>query len=154
MQAGEKLKELIGPVDEEQIILISSDFKRTRETAEIIHSTLGLKSPLQFNIGLRERNLGDLDLRMFVEALSIYDEDENDITCARLNAECIASIAERVSSVVKSVNQEYKGKVVILVSHQDTLHTLHSLFINWPLAACHKHSPPIGNCNILELKTE
>ena len=159
MQAGEKLKGLIGPVASEDVVVVSSDFTRTRETAEILHGTLGAKTPLRFDIGLRERDMGDLDLmevnfRMNPNLFDLWREDERDVTKAEHNVESAAAVAARMSSVVKSVNEEFEGKAVVLVSHQDPLHILHALFAGWPLAKHRKQTPPIGNCDVRELATE
>ena len=157
-QAGEQLRELIGPVTGEQIVIISSDFKRTCETAEIIHATLNVETPLRFDKGLRERYVGDMDLmvvndNMDPSVFNLWKEDEENVLHANHNAECVAAIASRMSSVVKAANKEFKGKVVIFVSHQDPLHILDSLFIGLPLSKHRRHVPPIGNCDIRELKT-
>ncbi|CAI8009847.1 Uncharacterized phosphatase PhoE [Geodia barretti] len=157
--AGEKLKELIGSVSSEDIVIVSSDFTRTRETAEIIHSTLQPKVPLRLNEGLRERDMGDMDLLHVSESMTpnlfdLWKNDEEDVMTAEHNAESVATIAARMSAVVKSVNQEFAGKVVILVSHQDPLHILHALFVGLPLAQHKKQEPPIGNCDIRELITQ
>ena len=161
MKAGEKLRELIGPsVNGEQIIVISSDFMRTRETAEIIHSALDIETPLRLDPGLRERNVGDLDLKIMNERMApsvfqVWTSDESDISRAKYNMESVSSVAARMCSVVKSVNQEFEGKVIVLVSHQDPLHILYSLFIGLPLSMHRrKQNPPIGNCDIRELKTQ
>lgn len=158
-KAGEKLREKIGSVSGGQIVVVSSDFKRTRETAEIVHSTLNAATKLRFDPGLRERDMGDLDLKVMNEAMSpsIYDtwkDDETDISSAKYNVESVVSIATRMSSVVKSINQEFEGKIIVLVSHQDPLHILYSLFIGLPLSMHrNKQDPPIGNCDIRELVT-
>lgn len=162
-QAAEKLREMIGPVDgdvSKQIAVVTSDFTRTRETAEIIHKTLNLKIPLRLEPGLRERDMGDLDLKLMIKnsspsAFEVWEEDESDVTCAKYNSESVASVAKRMSAVVKSVNEEFEGKFVVLVSHQDPLHILNSLFIGLPLPMHRKKQKPlIGNCDIRELRTE
>ena len=150
---------MIGTVSCEDIIIVSSDFTRTRETAEIIHQTLQPKTPLRLDTNLRERDMGDMDLlevskTMTPNLYELWRKDEDDINTAQHNAESVATVAVRMSSAVKSVNQEFEGKVVILVSHQDPLHILHALFVGWPLAKHKKQTPPIGNCNVRELKTE
>lgn len=154
---------MIGPVDgdlSEQVVVISSDFTRTRETAEIIHKTLNLKIPLRLELGLRERDVGDLDLKVMIENSSpsvfeVWKDDEKDVTCARYNAESVVSVAQRMSAVVKAVNQEFKGKIVVLVSHQDPLHIIYSLFIGLPLPMHRKKQVPrIGNCDIRELRID
>lgn len=154
---------MIGPISgdlSEQIVVVSSDFTRTHETAEIVHSTLCVKTPLRLDPGLRERDMGDLDLKIMSKSSrpSVFDiwcDDEKDVSCANYNAESVISIAKRVSAVVKSLNQEFEGKIVVLISHQDPLHIINSLFIGLPLTMHRKKQiPPIGNCDIRELKTD
>ena len=149
---------MIGPVDSREIVIFSSDFTRTRETAEIIHQTLEVKTPLQFAVGLRERDMGEMDLMKVTQNMSpslfeLWREDEEDVDAAKHGTESVAAVAARMSSVVKSKNQEFEGKVVVLVSHQDPLHILYSLFTGRPLARHKEQTPPIGNCDIRELET-
>lgn len=162
-QAAEKLREMIGPMDgdlSEQLVVVTSDFTRTRETAEIIHKTLNVKIPLRLEPGLRERDVGDLDLKVMIENSSpsvfeVWEDDEKDVTRAKYNAESVVSVARRMSAVVKAVNQEFEGKIVLLVSHQDPLHILYSLFIDLPLPMHRKKQVPrIGNCDIRELRID
>lgn len=141
-------------------MVVSSDFTRTRETAEIVHANLNVKTPLRHDVRLRERDMGDLDLKVMSSnnQPSIYDvweDDEKDVSCANYNVESVESVAVRMSAAVKAVNQEFQDKVIVLVSHQDPLHILYSLFIGLPLAMHRKkQTPPIGNCDVRELKTD
>ena len=154
-----KLRDMVGPIDGEQIVVVSSDFTRTRETAEIVHATLNVKTPLRHDRRLRERDMGDLDLKVMSTSnkpsiFDIWEDDEKDVSCARYNVESVESVAIRMSAAVKAVDQEFEDKVVVLVSHQDPLHILNSLFIGVPLPMHRKkQAPPIGNCDIRELKT-
>ena len=163
IQAAEKMREMIVSVDgdsSKEIVVVSSDFTRTRETAEIVHSVLDAKVPLRLDPGLRERNLGDLDLKIMnpdikPSIFDVWEDDETDESCSQYNAECVLSVAKRMSAVVESLNQEFEGKILVLVSHQDPLHILNALFTGIPLAMHRKQQiPPIGNCDIRELKTE
>ena len=163
MQAAEKMREMIASVDGDsfkEIVVVSSDFTRTRETAEIVHSVLNAKVPLRLDPGLRERDTGDFDLIPWhpdtkPNLLDIWEEDEKDVSCSQYNAECVLSVAKRMSAVMESLNQEFEGKILVLVSHQDPLHILNALFTGIPLAMHKKQQiPPIGNCGIRELKTE
>jgi len=43
-------------------VVVSSDFKRTRETAEILHAHLLAKTPIRFEKALRERWYGAFDM--------------------------------------------------------------------------------------------
>ena len=103
--------------------------------------------------------MGDLDLMevrrdMFPNLFDLWKDDENDALVAKYNAESVATVASRMSSVIKAVNGELDGAVVVLVSHQDPLHIIYSLFVGRPLAQHKLQSPPIGNCDIRELSTD
>ena len=103
--------------------------------------------------------MGDMDLlevseNMTPNLFELWKNDEEDVMIAEHNAESVSTVAARMSTVVRSVNREFEGKVVVLVSHQDPLQILHALFVGRPLAQHKKETPPIGNCDIRELKTE
>ena len=151
---------MIHPVDGEQIVVVSSDFTRARETAEIVHANLDVKMPLRHDLRLRERDMGDLDLKVMSSnnkpsIFDVWEDDEKNVSCANYNVESVECVAVRMSAAVKAVNQEFEDKVIVLVSHQDPLHILNSLFIGLPLPMHRKKQiPPIGNCDIRELKTD
>ena len=144
----------------EKVLIVSSNFMRARETAEIVHSSLKLKTPLRFDTRLHERNMGDLDMTTHGHGSQCHQIEEDDLNNpmkTSFNAESVISVAQRMVAIVQSLNTEFEGQVLVLVSHQDPLHILNALFVGIPLNKHRKEQKPqIGNCHIRELiqKTE
>ena len=131
------------------IIIVSSDFKRTYETAEILHSELQLEQPIRFEIALRERGIGDLDMTHNWDGIKqVWALDETDPTHNEFNCESVTTVTLRTSRLVHSLDKEYSNKVIILVSHGAPLQCLHSLFSP---SEFRKH-PGIKNGEIRHLK--
>jgi len=139
----------------ENILIVSSDFRRTRETAEIVHECLQVKAPIRMDPGLRERGMGSYHLTSGPEFRQIWMEDEIDPTQTKNNVESVVDSAQRATAVVRALHEEFEGRVLVMVSHHDKLHVLHSLFVGNPLNLHRKGTqPPILNCDIRELKTD
>ena len=154
-QAAQNLREfLISEEDlSERIVIVTSDFLRTKETANIVHECLQVKTALRQEPGLRERCLGDYDLKSGSNIKQIWVEDESDPTQTKHNVESVIAVARRMAQVVQTLNEEFEGRVLVLVSHQESLHILQALFTGTPLNLHRKGtSPPIGNCHIREMK--
>ena len=113
-----------------------------------------MKTALRQNLGLRERWFGDYDLKPGPDFMQICLEDEADPTQTKRDVESVIAVARRMAQVVQTLNEEFEGRVLVLVSHQDPLHILQALFMGTPLNLHLKGtSPPIGNCDIREIKT-
>ena len=135
------------------MVIASSDFKRARETAQIIHAELNVTTPIRFNPGLRERFMGDLDLSVYPATQQVYREDEIDPHHTEFNAESTVSVARRIAAFVQTLNAEFQGRIILLVSHKNPLQILNSLFVGIPLSLHRKsYKPQIGCCDITELK--
>ncbi len=158
-QAGEKLEAILlnsgsTEVDiTEKVVIIASDLKRTFETAEIIHSHLKVKAPLRKEPLLRERGFGEFNLGPWRETLSrLLEQDKVNPTQSLCGCETLSEIVLRVTKVLKTIEEEYSDKIVMIVSHGDPLQVL------W--AICNGVSPNnrydiyehFYNCEIREFK--
>ena len=155
-QAAQKLRKLLASEEDlsEKIIIETSDFLRTKETADIVHECLQVKTSLRQEPGLRERCLGDYDRKPDPNIKQIWVEDEADPTHTNNDVESVIAVARRMAQVVQTLNDEFEGRVLVLVSHQESLHILQALFIGVPLNLhCKGTSLPIGTCDIREMKT-
>ena len=136
----------------DKMVVITSDFKRTRETAEIVHENLKVKMPLRMDIRLRERGMGDLDKQppnVFYETLL---RDEVDPTHTDNNVESVGSMVIRMTHVVNDVEKEFKDKVVVLVSHGDPLLTLYAVSQGESPSVRVKKFSPFKNCDTREIE--
>lgn len=95
-------------------ICFCSPLKRTKQTAEILVPYL----KLNFDDRLKERNMGDW------QGTDITDErlDKLNIDEVPPNGEKVSEIDERVSEFLKMVNENYKDKNVLVVTHAGVVH--------------------------------
>lgn len=111
-------------------IMVSSIFKRARETAEIIHDTLGCTQPLQINEALNERGFGSCDLKNSSIVYETWKNDAQDAVTTQHGIENVMSVLSRTSRLVKQLEDTYTDKDIILVSHGDPLRILLTSFVN------------------------
>ena len=134
-------------------MIVSSDFKRTRETAEILHTQLQVKTPLRFEEALRERYYGPLDMKPIENECQVAELDRDDPTHTKYGNESVMAVVLRTSRLVKTLDEDYKDKIIILVSHMDPLQILATTFLGMSPGE-HRSLPFLGNCSIKELRDE
>jgi probable phosphoglycerate mutase len=110
-------------------ILVSSDFRRARETAEIIQHTIGAV-PVVFDIRLRERFFGEWEGKAHVHYSKAWKKDVFDPNREFNGAECSSAVRNRMWAVVRSLEKKYEGRTIVLVSHGDPLMLLQTAFNN------------------------
>jgi probable phosphoglycerate mutase len=108
-------------------ILVSSDFRRARETAEIIREQLGA-APIAFDIRLRERFFGEWEGKAHVHYSKAWKKDVFDPNREFNGAECSSAVRNRMWAVVQSLEEKYCGQTIVLVSHGDPLMLLQTAF--------------------------
>lgn len=109
-------------------MIVTSDFLRTRETAEIARKILGVEE-VSISELLRERNFGEYELQSAQMYQEIWDaEDANDPLFTTRDVESTASVAQRTSQLIRDLEEEYDGETILLVSHGDTLQILQTVF--------------------------
>ena len=114
-----------------KVVIVSSDFKRTKETAEILHSELGVEQPIRFEIALRERVMGPFNMTHISDELRrLWTLDEINISYTESGCETIRSILDRTFHLVQQLDKEYVDNIIILVSHGHPCQYLHHAFMN------------------------
>lgn len=145
---------MLGSDNLTKLIIVSSDFKRTRETAEILHSELQVERPIRFEIALRERGLGSLDMtHCWDDIQQIWALDEIDPTHTQYDCESLMMMTLRTSRLIHQLDKESDNQIIILVSHGDPSQCLHALFMGLNPNEFRKY-PGIKNCEIRQLKEE
>ena len=109
-------------------LIVSSDFRRARETAEIIHRQLDSRAPLSFDQRLRERNFGELELGPDTAYAGVWQEDEINANNHLRAVESPNQVMARVSELVSDYESGYSKATVLLVSHGDALQILQTAF--------------------------
>ena len=110
--------------------MVSSIFKRAKETAEIIHTVLGCTQPLQVDEALNERGFGSFDLKNSSIIYETWKNDAKDAVTTEQGIENVMSVLSRTSRLVKKLEETYTNKDIILVSHGDPLRILLASFVN------------------------
>ncbi len=104
-------------------LVVCSDFLRTRQTAEIAAEAMGTTN-LSVHPGLRERGFGQLEGQSGDDYLKVWAEDERDPEHTLFGVESATALAMRSVAVLDELESLHAGKVIVLVSHGDTLRLL------------------------------
>jgi probable phosphoglycerate mutase len=104
-------------------VILSSDFLRARETAQIVAEVLACR-PLAKEERLRERFFGQLEGSSASNYESVWRQDEVDPAHPWMGAEPAARVMERMSSVIQHLERVDTGRTFLLVSHGDPLRFL------------------------------
>jgi len=130
--------------------IISSDFKRARESAEIVEKLLKSKKPVSLDAKLRERNFGDFELSDNTNYQTVWDNDAVNSAHTIDNAESADSVMERATSLIISLEEKFSGETFLLVAHGDTLQILQTAFKK-QAASIHRELPHLGTAEIRAL---
>ena len=152
-QACDGLRALHQPLHclPEKTLIVSSDFKRTRETAEIFHERLGLKHPIRYETALRERGFGELHMTGEENYRRVWELDVADPTHTAFGSESVMEVVLRTTRLLQSLDNEYQDLFVLLVSHGDTLQILSSTFFGVGPNE-HRMLPNLKPCDVRELR--
>ena len=130
--------------------IVSSDFLRARQTAELAHHYLGLKEPVRYDARLRERFFGvheggDDKAYPVVWALDMEDprHEEGQVESA-------VAVQRRVADVINALEHDWQGEVLLIVAHGDPLQILQTAFAGIS-AAHHRDLPHLETAAIREL---
>ena len=112
--------------------IISSDFKRARETAEITQKILASKTVLNLDAKLRERDFGDFELMDNTHYQTVWNNDAIDSSHTINNAESADAVMKRVTKLIASLEKQYNSETFLLVAHGDTIQILQTAFKKLP----------------------
>ena len=139
----------------EKMVIISSDFKRTMETAEIVHNHFKPKTPLQTETALRERGFGDLHFKPVKGNLSlVLQQDLEDPSQGLARGESVMEMVVRVTRVLQKLDEEYSDKIIVLVSHGDPLQVFWAICKGVPPNERFVGMNGFRNCEVREFKVE
>ena len=110
------------------LLIVSSDFKRARQSAEITHELLGCTNPLCLDERLRERNFGEWELTPDSAYPLVWARDEIDPDNVDKGVESPNQVMQRVSALVYEFEQTHSGATILMVSHGDALQILQTAF--------------------------
>lgn len=106
------------------IYIFSSDFKRAKETAEILANFCETELPsttaihVRFEPALRERFFGDFDLKSSDFYQRVWEDDAHDPENTNFNVESPLHVLNRVQTFLQStVKSLHTAAILILVAH-------------------------------------
>ncbi|HQU07653.1 MAG TPA: histidine phosphatase family protein [Candidatus Paceibacterota bacterium] len=130
-------------------IVISSDFTRARETAEMLVDTLDLDM-VTTTPKLRERFFGAWDGTHNDNYQKVWADDAHNATHTANGVESVAAVLDRATKLIAELEQNYAGKPIVLVSHGDTLQILQTAFADVS-PETHRSLTPLHTAEIRKL---
>lgn len=116
-------------------IILSSDFARAAQSAEIAHHLLSCDTPLRFHRALRERHFGDLDMQSADHYEAVWRHDAADPDHTNWQVESVTHVAQRTQRLIAALESDYVDRIVLLVAHGDVLQILQTHLMDMPLTA-------------------
>ena len=126
-KGGKQIKDVAKKLKSWRIDLIySSDFLRTRQTAEIIAKILGLK--IIFDKRLRDINWGIFQNGPVRKYLKFFPSEKQRFFKRPDKGENWRDVRKRMLDFVKDMEKRYKNKTILIISHADTIWLLAGIF--------------------------
>ncbi len=119
---------------DEKTFIVSSDFTRARETADIIAAVLGVPS-VTLSEKLRERRFGDWEKRDDRHYQDVWDRDRHDPSHTEEGVESVDAVRARTTELIRELESEHAEEAIVLVSHGDALQILQTAFESVPGSA-------------------
>lgn len=129
------------------IFIISSDFLRAKQTAEITHNLLNTLHPIEYNISLRERFFGELNGQSDEHYQDVWNLDKDNADHQEFDAESANQVVARVAALINQLEAEYTDKYFLLVAHGDVLQLLQTWF-QCVSASEHRELPHLATAEI------
>ena len=119
-------------------VLYTSDLQRAAKTAKAIEELFDTSAITE--AGLRERHLGALQGLTTDEAPQLEPDLwrshlSRNVTEELRGGESIQQFADRISTTLEKIREQYLGKTVLLVSHGGALDMMYRIASNQPLHA-------------------
>lgn len=105
-------------------VILSSNTKRARETAEIVGQVFGVKP--QFFSELNERNFGIADDQPEEHYRRVFSSPAEYLTHSPEGGETGLELRQRIYRFIKEKDKSYQGKNILIVSHRGPLRALQS----------------------------
>ncbi|MBT8434060.1 MAG: histidine phosphatase family protein, partial [Gammaproteobacteria bacterium] len=109
-------------------IIVSSDFLRAKESAEIASTVLQADGTINLDKRLRERNFGELELTADRGYADVWREDAENPDHQLRGVESVNQVMTRVTSAVAEYENRFADATILLVSHGDALQILQTAF--------------------------
>lgn len=127
--APEAIARLCPGFTRENILVLSSDFSRALETAQIFCELNELR-PAQIDIRLRERSFGKLELESVEKFSQVWNMDAQTQHTRIFNCESTRQVADRLSGLLEDCESKYTGHTIVLVTHGDPSQIMQTIVQN------------------------
>ena len=117
-----------------------------------MQSHFSTEAPVRFEPRLRERDFGVFNMTNSSNYHRVWEEDLKDPSHTSYSCESVSSVFSRTFQLIRELDDEYKEKVIALISHGDTLQITLTAYAHLEPNK-HRQLPGLGNCDIVELKT-
>ncbi len=107
-----------------ETIIVSSDYKRAIETADIVKSVIDAKTPILIDINLRERDFGNYELKDHKRYDDIWENDIAHPSNSINGVETVDHTLQRSLKVISALEDMHANSTILLVSHGDILQML------------------------------
>ena len=131
------------------VIIVSSDYARASETAEIAQQILRT-ADIEFETRLRERSFGDWELKNHSAYAHIWQHDSLNADEPKNNVEPVASVLSRTLDCIADLEMRFHARQILMVSHGDVLQIALAHFADLK-AHCHRSLKPLQNAEIRPL---
>jgi probable phosphoglycerate mutase len=108
-------------------LIVSSDFARARETAEIAARLLGVPEIIT-TPQLRERFFGAWDKQHHSNYHHVWSDDFTNPDHKNYGVESTSEVLSRTTALIRDLEDTYSGRNVLLISHGDALQILQTAF--------------------------
>jgi broad specificity phosphatase PhoE len=133
-----------------ETVILSSDFARARQTAEIVRAHLAAPE-VTVATALRERCFGEWEGSATDNYARVWAADETGSDQAGRGVESVAAVADRTTALIVDLERRYSGHHFLLVSHGDPLQILLTAFLRMSPAG-HRRVPALQTAEIRQLR--
>lgn len=133
--------------------ILSSDFLRARETAEIVYKAVKGKYPLHLTEKLRERFFGDINGQSDSHYQDVWTLDRDNADHHKFGVESANDVVARTAELIGVLEKKFSNETFLLVAHGDVLQLLQTWFQGLP-ASEHRQLPHLDTAEIRCLNKE
>ena len=113
-----------------ETIIVTSDYRRALETAEIMKSVIDTVADITIDANLRERGFGEYELQDHAFYEDVWRHDIANPGKSQNGVESVENTLDRGLKVISRLEQYYIGKTILLVGHGDVLQILRAHYRN------------------------
>ncbi len=110
--------------------VFASDVLRTKETAQIVSKILGIKK-INFDNRLREMQVANFSGRPVKEYHDKFPTYEDKFLKRPEGGESLSDLRTRLWDFIKDTEKKYKGKIILIVSHEYSIWMLAQAMAGW-----------------------